>query len=111
MINHDKPIANPSQRLMYALSVREMSQHDLAIRSKVSDASISQYCRGKFTPKQDRIVLFADILDVSEKWLMGFDVPMNRICVNNNTEHLLELYQNLDPGKQEIIIKLLEKMQ
>ncbi len=39
---------------------------------------MSQYIKGTFEPKQDRVELLAKALQVSEAWLMGYDVPMER---------------------------------
>lgn len=67
-----------SVRLKQALKLRDMKQSELSQYSHVPKSAISQYVSGKFEPKQDRIELFAKILDVSEVWLMGYDVPISR---------------------------------
>lgn len=71
-----------SVRLKQALKLRDMKQSELSQYSHVPKSAISQYVSGKFEPKQDRIELFAKILDVSEVWLMGYDVPMSRQTIN-----------------------------
>ena len=67
-----------SVRLRRALALRGIKQSELSQRADVPKSAISQYLSGKFEPKQDRIEIFANILDVSEAWLMGYDVPMSR---------------------------------
>ena len=49
---------------------------DLAKRSGISEATISQYRSGYSKPKDNRLVLIANILGVDPAWLMGLDVPM-----------------------------------
>jgi repressor LexA len=39
---------------------------------------ISQYLSGYAAPKQDKLTVLALALNVSEAWLMGYDVPMQR---------------------------------
>jgi repressor LexA len=46
---------------------------------------MSQYIKGSFEPKQDRIYKIAEALGVSEAWLMGFDVPMKRNSTNGDS--------------------------
>ncbi len=75
-----------SVRLKQALKLRDMKQSELSQYSHVPKSAISQYVSGKFEPKQDRIELFAKILDVSEVWLMGYDVPISHQQINTSTK-------------------------
>ncbi len=45
---------------------------------KMNKSSLSQYCNGKCEPLQDKIYVLARALDVSEGWLMGYNVPRRR---------------------------------
>jgi len=65
-----------AQRLRAGLDARQMTQAELASRSKISKSSISHYLKGDWEGKQDAVYSLAQILDVSEAWLMGYDVPM-----------------------------------
>lgn len=67
-----------SERMRKALSLRNMKQSELSERTNIPKSAISQYLSGAFEPKQDRVELISKALDVSEAWLMGFDVPMER---------------------------------
>lgn len=58
-----------------------MKQSDLVRLTEIPKSAISQYISGAFEPKQDRIYLMAKALNVSEAWLMGLDVPMERKTV------------------------------
>ena len=61
------------ERLLEAMSRRGMRASELAKRTGLSKARISQYVNGKFIPKSDAILLIAEALQVSELWLMGKD--------------------------------------
>ena len=58
-------------RLIEAMTLRGMRASELARRTGLSKARISQYVNGKFIPKSDAILLIAEVLQVSELWLMG----------------------------------------
>ena len=40
--------------------------------------NLSLYLKGTVEPNQDKLILLARAFNVSEAWLMGFDVPMER---------------------------------
>lgn len=54
-----------------------MTQVELSSRSKISKSSISHYLKGDWEGKQDAVYSIAQVLNVSEAWLMGYDVPMD----------------------------------
>lgn len=115
------PIESISKRLNYAMSIRHISQAELSEKTKISTGSLSQYMNGKINPKQDRIFILARVLSVSEAWLMGYDVPMEKekaerldfnqfvnIDVTEDVKLLVERYTKLDEQKKEHILKTLE---
>lgn len=65
-------------RLKAGLDFRGMNQSELSKQSGVSKSSISRYISGAWEAKQDAVYLLAMALNVSEAWLMGYDVPMER---------------------------------
>ncbi len=65
-------------RISKALELRGMRQIDLVEKTGIPKSAISQYCSGSFKPKQKRLFLIAEALNVDEAWLMGLDVPMER---------------------------------
>lgn len=67
-----------SDRITEALNIRGMKQADLCAKTGIPKSAISQYVSGAFEPKQDRLMLIAQALEVSPVWLMGFDVPMEQ---------------------------------
>ena len=58
--------------------MRGMKQIELATLSGISKYSISHYLKGDWEGKQDAVYELARVLDVSEAWLMGYDVPPDR---------------------------------
>ena len=54
-----------------------MTQAELSSRSKISKSSISHYLKGDWEGKQDAVYSIAQVLNVSEAWLIGYDVPMD----------------------------------
>lgn len=68
-----------ANRLKEALSLRNMKQADLVEKTGIGKSSISTYLSGAYEPKQKNIYKLAQALNVSESWLMGNDVPIDRI--------------------------------
>ena len=58
-------------RLTEAMQARGIRASELARRTGLSKARISQYVNGKFVPKSDAILQIAEALGVSELWLLG----------------------------------------
>lgn len=69
-----------AKRLQFAINNANISAQELANRSGVAKASISQYVNGSHKPSNISSGKMASVLDVSPLWLMGFDVPMKNIA-------------------------------
>ena len=65
-------------RIKEGLRIRNMKQVELAEKTGIDKGQISSYISGKYKPKQENLTLMAVALNVSEYWLMGLDVPMER---------------------------------
>lgn len=68
-----------ANRIKKAMELREIRQADLADKTKISKGALSSYISGRYAPKQNNIYLIAKALNVNEAWLMGYDVPMERV--------------------------------
>lgn len=75
-----------AKRLSLALSNSNMKPQELADKSGVSKASISQYVNGSHAPSNISSGKMAPILNVNPLWLMGFDVPMNELPTMPHTD-------------------------
>ena len=49
---------------------------------KFYKSHLSQYVNGKSNPDNEKIFLLSKVFDVSEAWLLGYDVPRNKIEIN-----------------------------
>ena len=104
-----------ANRIKTALLKRGMKQSDLCQTTKIPKSAISQYISGAFEPKQDRIYLIAKALNVSEAWLMGFDVPMERLKTSPEEPKLsegeklwMELYHRLSDETKAVFINMMD---
>ncbi len=104
-----------ANRIAEALLIRGMKQTDLCNLADIPKSSLSLYMRGAYDPKQDRIHKMAKILDVSEAWLVGYDVPMERqdvysprkdIILTESEEELLRLFRLFSDEQKKFALQL-----
>lgn len=59
---------------------------------KLGKNDLSQYVNGKVEPGQEKLYILAEALNVSEAWLMGYDVPMQDedYCSNLRSPEITE---------------------
>jgi transcriptional regulator with XRE-family HTH domain len=100
------------ERLNEAMNLRDMRSIDLAHTTGISKARISQYVNGVYEAKQTALYLLASALRVSEAWLMGYDVPMEKDYspaekISEGERVLLDLFRSLSDEKKEMVIAML----
>jgi transcriptional regulator with XRE-family HTH domain len=78
-------------RLKQALELRGMRAVDLVEKTGIPKGAISYYLAGRSQPKADRLYIIAQALDVSEVWLLGYDVPIHRSERQKKTDLLSKL--------------------
>lgn len=88
-------VASLPNRLKEALSLRGMKQIDLSRATDIPKGAISYYLLGKSAPKADRLNLISSTLDVSEAWLLGYDVPMNRTEEQKKNDNIVKIVAQL----------------
>lgn len=73
----NKEIVALKYRLREAMDLREKKASDLVKDLKIPKSAVSQYLSGK-SQKMDseRLVSVCSYLNVSEPWMLGYDVPM-----------------------------------
>lgn len=112
----DKEISEKcSVRIAKALSIRGMKQSELCEKTRIPKSALSQYISGSFEPKQDRLFLMAQALDVDPVWLMGFDVPMEKEKKSSPSERqltegekiLLDLFRRVPEESQQMVLKMI----
>lgn len=76
-----------AKRLRILMSEMNIKQIDILNKAKpfcekygvtLSKPAISQYVSGKVIPGQNKLFVLGQALNVSEAWLMGYDVPRER---------------------------------
>lgn len=109
---------NISNRLKLIMSERNLKQVDILNKTlplqikynvRLAKNDLSQYVNGKVEPNQERIFILAKALDVSEAWLMGFDVPRERIDKEDNVNELINVYQKLNESRKNKVYNFAEK--
>lgn len=109
-------VATCAERIKKALTIKGMKQSDLCRLTQIPKSALSQYISGAFEPKQDRIYLMAQALNVSEAWLMGLDVPMERQTKKNHPAEsnlsegekaLLELFRRVPEEHQRMLLDMI----
>lgn len=65
-------------RIEEALRLRGIKQVELVEKTGINKASINHWIKQRYQPKQEPLYKMAKALDVSELWLAGYDVPMER---------------------------------
>ena len=78
-------------RLKEAMERRGFRAVDLVERTGIPKGTISYYLTGHTKPKADRLYLLARALDVSEAWLLGYDVPIQRSDAQKKNDQLAQL--------------------
>ena len=65
-----------AERLAEAKNIRKIKQVELCNITGIGKSAMSQYFKGTIIPKTDKVSALATALNVSEAWLLGYDVPM-----------------------------------
>lgn len=82
-------------RIEKALNLRGMKRVELAEKTGISKATISNWINQKYQPKQVNLMVLAKALDVSEMWLAGYDVPMERPVEQKKSDELSQLIHSM----------------
>ena len=90
-MNEWSKIATTAERLRMALDNAKMKAADLSRMTEISKGSIHHYLSGTYEPKSSAINKMAVALNVSESWLWGYDVPMERTDMQKKNDQLVKL--------------------
>ena len=82
-------------RIAEALSIKGWKQVDLVERTGIAQASINAWVKQNWQPKQKSLIKMAQVLDVSEMWLAGYDVPMERPEAQKKNDELIQLISEI----------------
>lgn len=107
-----------ADRLKQLMDARGLKQADI-IRAvdpyckryniKLGKSILSQYVSGRTEPGQDKLTILGLALNVSEAWLMGYDVPMERktpvsIEEDGRLGEFASLFGQLTADQQALIV-------
>lgn len=87
-------------RVDEALRKRGMKQVELVERTGLGKTSINGYVKQRWQPKQRPLALMAKVLDVSEMWLAGYDVPMERPVEQVKMDELAQFIHKLRKNEE-----------
>ena len=95
-------------RLHEAMRLRNIKPIELSEKVDIPKSMVSYYLSGKTKPKADRVYDIAKFLDVSEAWLMGYDVPRERLPEQKKNDDLVKVIARLrkDSEFYELVTQL-----
>ena len=112
-----------AERLQEIMEMRKLKQVDVVklcqpyaqrLGVKLQKSALCQYISGKNEPNQYRLTVLALALNVSEAWLMGYDVPMDRpkITTDSNLtdgeQMLLSLFRQVPDEMQDVVLDMIQ---
>lgn len=111
--------SSTAKRLRQIMSERNLRQVDILEKSKpfqkqlgvkMGRSALSQYVTGKSKPDDKKLYLLSKTLNVSEAWLMGYDVEKKRIpdsernSISNEQPEILPIYNKLEKPRQKKVL-------
>lgn len=108
-----------ASRLKQIMDERGLKQSDILrlaqpycekYKMKLGKSDLSQFVNGKVAPGQWKLTILGLALNVSEAWLMGLPVPMEREVMpvlegeDGRSEEYVELFHRLNAEQQALII-------
>lgn len=114
---------NTATRLKQIMRDRNLRQVDIIrlaepyckeFNLKLTKSDMSQFVSGKVEPGQWKLTILGKALNVSEVWLMGYDVPMERedpVPVQDaEQKELVKLFSALSPENRQRILDLMKAL-
>ena len=111
------------ERLKAIMEAQDLKQRDILklaepycnrLGVKLGKSALSQYISGDVVPGQEKIAVLSYALNVSEAWLMGFDVPMERatpipdILKDERLNRMVTLFNCMTTEEQDELISMIE---
>ncbi len=107
-----------AERLQTLMTERNMRQVDILEAAKpfcekynvkLGRNDLSQYVKGTVEPGQQKLTVLGLALNVSEAWLMGYNVPKERkpltSTADERAQEFLSIYSQLTEEQQTMIIQ------
>lgn len=105
-----KRVSEFRYRLREALDKRGMKAVELSKKTNVPEGAISYYLAGKSQPKGDRLYTLCMALNVSEAWMLGYDISMERSVEQKKNDDIVKIIAQMrsDPKFFDIVSMLAE---
>ena len=112
-----------SERLKQIMDARNLRQVDILEAAepyckkygvKLEKNALSQYVSGKVEPGQEKLTILGMALGISEAWLMGYEVPMERHVTptvktdDGRTREFIDLFGLLTADQQALVIHVIK---
>ncbi len=112
-----------SDRLKQIMKARNLRQVDILEAAepyckkygvKLEKNALSQYVSGKVEPGQEKLSILGMALGISEAWLMGYEVPMERQVTptvntdDGRTGEFAELFGLLTADQRALVIHVIK---
>ena len=108
-----KRTSTTPERLKIAMANAKVKQIELARLSGIARGTINNYVLGKYEPKSDAINKMAIALNVSEMWLWGYDVPMERekkvpdkLELSEDDKAILEIFRLIPEEQRRAFLEM-----
>ena len=102
MESNTEKIRTSNDRIRELLDIHEISQTEFCKKTGLTKSAVSNYLHGERLPRQDQLSKICDAFDVNPAWLMGYDVPMERL----RADHIKPMYgahiKFTDDGKSTV---------
>lgn len=116
-----------SKRIKKALSDNNITAQELANKTGINKASISQYVNGTNRPSNVNAHKMSSVLNVSELYLMGFDVPVEEptkeealtplmaeyiamLTRNVQLQKFVDKFKQLSDTDQAVVLNLMDSL-
>lgn len=112
-----------SERLRQVMDARNLRQVDILEAAepyckkygvKLEKNALSQYVSGKVEPGQEKLTILGLALGISEAWLMGYEVPMERHTAptvnadDGRSNEFIELFGLLTADQKALVIHVIK---
>ena len=117
-------IATTADRLKEIMDKRNLKQVDVLelarpfcdkYKIKLGRNDLSQYLSGKVNPSQKKLTILGLALNVSETWLMGFDVspdgisvPVSEDALSNDEKLLIDLFRQIPSESRPLVLSMIK---
>jgi len=90
-------ISTFSKRLQELLDIKNIKPAELSRLTDINKGNISHYLKGDWQAKQDTIYKIANVFNLNEAWLIGYDVPMYKEATTTAIPENLQGIENIIP--------------